>query len=82
MLDPDNRALADQRSETMLNVYAESNETLAMPDTSTVFASPATYEPKPAPVMKLAGGADSVRNQHSEVKAPGGKDASRQKDGG
>ena len=66
----------------MLNTYAESSEALAMPDTSTMFASPATYEPKPAPVMKLAGGADSARNQHSEVKAPGGKDASRQKDGG
>lgn len=66
----------------MLNTHAESNETLAMPDTSTVFASPATYEPNPAPVMKLAGGADSARNQHSEKKAPGGNDATRQKDGG
>jgi len=73
---------ADQRSEAMLNAYAESSETLAMPDTSAVFASPATYEPNPAPVMKLAGGADSARNQHTETKAPGGKDASRQKDGG
>jgi hypothetical protein len=66
----------------MLNAYAERSETLAMPDTSAVFASPATYQQNAAPPQKLAGNGDSVRGQHTDKKAPGGKDASRQKDGG
>lgn len=66
----------------MLNITADSDETLTMPDVSDVFASPARSAPAIPVVMKLAGAGDSVRNEHSAVKAPGGSDATRSRDGG
>ena len=56
-----------------------------LPELDQIFSServvidPVDADPPPG---KLAGGGDSVRNVHSARKAPGGKDASRQKDGG
>ncbi len=66
----------------MLKDRVDRGEALAMPDVSDMFASEATYVTTAAMSTKLAGSGDSVRNQKSEVKAPGGKDAARQRDGG
>ena len=66
----------------MLTMNASIGEQFSMPDVSGVFASAATYRPVSATAAKLAGAGDSVRDQKSDVKAPGGKDAAKQKDGG
>jgi hypothetical protein len=56
-----------------------------LPSTEHVFASAPMFRHFDAPANandKVAGGGDSVHNQKTTVKAPGGHDASRQKDGG
>ncbi|MEA2999269.1 MAG: hypothetical protein QOH04_1645 [Sphingomonadales bacterium] len=49
-----------------------------------IFESPARTEPAAAnpPHDKLAGAGDSVRNQRTATKAPGGHDAAKSRDGG
>lgn len=60
---------------------------LALPDTDHLFHAPTgprsviELAPAEGPMRKKPGGADSGKKR-SSVKAPGGKDASRQKDGG
>jgi hypothetical protein len=66
----------------MLNDDANAGATLTTPDVSDVFASAATYQTASAEITKQAGSGDSVRNQKSSKKAPGGNDAAHQKDGG
>ena len=57
----------------------------ALPDVEHNFASPAVFRaatPAVAEVKKLAGSGDSVKDNKSDTKASGGKDATKQKDGG